>query len=90
MRSKPNKTFPRAPTLPDEGLVRERQVLKAIPVSPNTWRRGVEAGKYPKPVWISKRIKAWKVEDIRELVATLAATPVVLLVVMLWRRTMWM
>lgn len=39
-----------------------------IPVSKSTWWAGVRSGRFPKPVKLSERITAWRVEDIRALV----------------------
>lgn len=58
-----------ATTLPTEGYARLPQVLAAIPVSKSTWWNGVKAGKYPKPVKLGPRTTAWRVEDIRALIA---------------------
>jgi len=71
MRSKHNNPSQRAPTLPDEGFARMPQVCAVMAMSRNTLERRIAAGQFPKPIWISKRIKAWRVEDIRELIATL-------------------
>ncbi len=44
-----------------------------IPVSKSTWWEGVRTGRYPQPVrTLGRRITAWKAEDIRELVRSLA------------------
>lgn len=44
-----------------------------IPVSRSTWYAGVQAGRYPAPVrTLGRRITAWRVEDIRSLVHSLA------------------
>lgn len=42
-----------------------------IPVSKSNWWDGVRTGRYPKPVKISPRCTAWKVEDIRALLVEL-------------------
>ena len=41
-----------------------------IPVSKSTWWAGIRDGRFPKGVKIG-RITAWRVEDIRELIAQL-------------------
>ena len=43
-----------------------------IPVSSTTWWAGVADGRYPKPVKISPRCTAWRIEDIRELIENLS------------------
>jgi prophage regulatory protein len=42
-----------------------------IPVCANTWLNGVRSGRYPKPVRLSARCVAWRVEDIRDLIASM-------------------
>jgi prophage regulatory protein len=63
-------------TLPLTGFVRlsqiigdrERGIHPIIPVGRTTWLNGVKSGKYPKPVKLSERAVAWRVEDIRQLI----------------------
>lgn len=54
-------------TLPEEGFVRLEQVLAVIPVSRSTWFRGIQQGRYPKPVKLGLRASGWRVEDIRDI-----------------------
>lgn len=66
--------------LPDTGFVRAAQILgkpKAnppvppiIPVCAATWWAGVKSGKYPAGVKLSDRVTAWRVEDIKKLIAS--------------------
>jgi len=42
-----------------------------LPISRSTWWSGVKSGRYPKPVELSTRCTAWKVEDIRKPIAKL-------------------
>jgi len=58
--------------LPQTGFVRLPGVLAPngpIPVSKSTWWAGIKDGRYPKPVKLGPRITAWRVEDIRALIA---------------------
>jgi prophage regulatory protein len=58
--------------LPQSGFVRLPSILAPkgpIPVSKSTWRAGIKNGRYPKPVKLGPRITAWRVEDIRALIA---------------------
>lgn len=41
-----------------------------IPVSRSSWWAGVAAGRYPAPVKLGPRCTAWRVEDIRALIAS--------------------
>lgn len=65
--------------LPVTGYVRLQQIIgnpKAnppipaiIPVSKSTWWAGVATGRYPKAYKLGPRTTAWKVEEIRALIA---------------------
>ena len=58
--------------LPETGFIRLPSIigpLGPIPVSRSTWWAGVASGRYPKPVKLGPRITAWRVEDIRQLIA---------------------
>ncbi len=46
------------------GYLRLPQVLRLFPVSKSTWWQGVKDGKFPKPVKLTERTTAWRVEDI--------------------------
>lgn len=69
-------------TLPETGYLRIWQIVgkpatktasaipAIIPVSKSTFWAGVRSGRYPPPVrTLGDRITAWRVEDIRQLVA---------------------
>jgi predicted DNA-binding transcriptional regulator AlpA len=53
--------------LPEEGFVRLEQVLEVIPVSKSTWFRGIQSGRFPKPVKLGARASAWRVNEIRAI-----------------------
>lgn len=55
--------------LPETGFVRLREVLKVFPVSKSTWWIGVKEGRYPKPIKLGPKMTAWRVDDIRQLIA---------------------
>ena len=58
--------------LPEAGFVRLRAIIAPngpIPVSKSTWWAGVKDGRFPKPVKLGPRTTAWRVEDIRRLIA---------------------
>jgi prophage regulatory protein len=67
-----NKLFP------ETGFVRLSQIIgdpaaeppipAIIPVSKSTWWLGIQTGRFPKPVKLSRRITAWRAEDIRALI----------------------
>ena len=62
-------TIQQSATLPPEGYARLPQILAAYPVSRSTWWAGVKSGRYPKPVKLGPRTTAWRVSDIRALIA---------------------
>lgn len=52
--------------LPDSGYVRQSQLIPIIlPFSSATLWRKVKNGEFPRPVKLSERITAWRVQDIR-------------------------
>jgi prophage regulatory protein len=54
--------------LPETGFIRLPAVLKVFPVSKSTWWAGIKDGRFPKPVKLSQKITAWRVQDIRALI----------------------
>ena len=59
--------------LPETGFVRLPEVLKVFPVSKSSWWAGVKEDRYPKPVKLGPKMTAWRVEDIRALIASKGA-----------------
>ena len=65
---------------PKEGFLREPDIIgdpdsvppkpAVFPVSRSTWWAGVKSGRFPKPVKLGPRVTAWRVEDIRALIAS--------------------
>lgn len=65
--------------LPETGFLRLPQIIgnpKAqppippiIPVKKTCWWEGVKSGRFPQPVKLGPRVTAWRVEDIRALIA---------------------
>lgn len=66
--------------IPEKGFMRLSQIIgnpKAvppipaiIPISKSAWWDGVKNGRFPKSVKIGPRMTAWRVEDIRALIAS--------------------
>ena len=57
--------------LPEDGLLRLRDVLHPggpIPVSRSAWWAGVKAGRFPPPVRLGPKTRAWRAADIRALI----------------------
>ncbi len=58
--------------LPSSGFIRLNQVLGPdgpIPLSRSSWYAGIKEGRFPKPVALGPRTKAYRVEEIRALLA---------------------
>jgi len=70
-----------ANTLPETGFLRLPQIVgnpKAtppipalVPVCRSVWWQGVRDGRFPQPVKLGPRTTAWRVEDIRALIASI-------------------
>ena len=58
--------------LPETGFLRLTQVLSVIPLGKTSWWEGVREGRFPKPVKLTARCTAWRVEDIRALIHDLS------------------
>lgn len=66
--------------LPETGFLRLSQIIgnaksnppipALIPVKKSCWWAGVKSGRFPKPVKLGTRVTAWRVEDIRALIAS--------------------
>lgn len=65
------QTLPDFSALPDEAYVRLPTILNLLPISTASWWRGIQKGKYPKQVRLGDQSVAWKVKDIRALMASL-------------------
>ncbi len=74
MTSKTKPSSPAFGDLPVTGFVRQKQLLAIIPISPATLWRKVKAGTFPKPVKLSERCTAWRVEDARLYMAACTTT----------------
>ncbi|HEX7687707.1 MAG TPA: AlpA family phage regulatory protein [Burkholderiaceae bacterium] len=60
--------------LPATGYVRQSQLIPApVPFSSATLWRKCKSGDFPKPIKLSARVTAWKVEDVRQWLAAQAA-----------------
>ena len=57
---------------PEEGFLRLHDVLRLFPVGETSWRRGIADGRYPPPVKLGPRMKAWRVSAIRELLRSIS------------------
>lgn len=59
--------------LPLSGFLRLPQVLELIPVSRASWWAGIAKGSYPRPVKLAANTTAWRISDIRSLIAKINA-----------------
>lgn len=48
------------------GFIRQQQLLDLLPFSSATLWRKVKASDFPAPLKLSKRVTAWRVEEVRE------------------------
>lgn len=66
-------------SIPSTGYLRLSQIIGCkkqnippiIPIGRTTWLEGVKSGIYPKPIHLTERTVAWRVEDILKLVEEL-------------------
>ncbi len=67
--------------LPETGFVRiyqivgdkKRNIPAVLPISRSTFLSRVKDGAYPQPIKLGGRLVAWRVEDIRALIASLGS-----------------
>ena len=55
-------------------FLRLPQVLEIIPISKSTWWKGIQEGRFPKPVKLTERTSAWLLDDIEVLCDKLASS----------------
>jgi hypothetical protein len=48
-----------------------------FPVSRTTWYRGINEGRYPRPVKLTEKTSAWRSDDISRLIEQLSEASVV-------------
>lgn len=53
-------------------FLRLPQVLEILPISKSTWWKGIQEGRFPKPVKLTERTSAWLLDDIEALCDKLA------------------
>lgn len=58
-------------SLPESGFVRLPKILQVIPVGKSTFWKWIADGKAPKPIKLGPMTSAWRVDDIRALIASL-------------------
>ncbi len=56
--------------LPSEGFIRLPMVLHVLSIGKTSFLTGVREGRFPKPVKLGTRTTAWRVNDIRALIAS--------------------
>lgn len=62
----------RSTKLPPNGFIRLNAILGPngpLPISRSSWFAGIKEGRFPKPVALGPRTKAYRVEEIRALLA---------------------
>lgn len=58
----------------DDRLLRLNEVLEIIPVGKSNWWAGVKSGRYPAAVHLSRRITAWRLSEVMQIVSGGGAT----------------
>jgi len=58
--------------LPSEGFARLPQVLEVLGLGKTCFLAGVKSGRFPAPLKLGPRITVWRVEDIREFIASVS------------------
>jgi prophage regulatory protein len=69
------------PVIPEVGFLRitqicgdkKRGIVPIYQISRSAWWCGVKSGRFPKGVLLGPKTRAWKSEDIRELIASTSA-----------------
>lgn len=61
-------------TVKKRGFLRLPQVLEILPISKSTWWKGIQEGRFPKPVKLTERTSAWLLDDIEALCDKLASS----------------
>lgn len=59
------------PTIPVAGFMRLSQVLQLIPIAKTQWYEGLKEGRFPQPIKLGPRARAYRVEDITALIERL-------------------
>jgi prophage regulatory protein len=76
--SRPTSPGREPPTagLPATGYIRQRQLLKILPVSPATLWRWVGSGDFVQPVRLGRNVTAWRMEDIHSWMSEQNRVPI--------------
>ena len=56
------------------GFLRLPQVLEFFAISKSTWWKGIQEGRFPKPIKLTERTSVWPVEDIEALFDRIVAS----------------
>ena len=59
------KSEPKPAQLPTTGFIRIASLVQFIPFSQASIWRKVREGRFPKPIKLSERVTAWRVEEVR-------------------------
>ena len=64
-RSRERRHFPKFDDLPDDGVVRQPQVLDVCGFGASTLWRSIRRGEFPRPLRLTQRAVGWRIRDIR-------------------------
>lgn len=54
--------------LSETRLLKLTEILKLIPVSASTWKKGVREGTLPQPMRIADSVNLWRAKDINDFI----------------------
>jgi prophage regulatory protein len=66
-RAEPVQHVMEAEPVKKRRFLRLPQVLEILPISKSTWWKGIQEGRFPKPVKLTERTSAWLLDDIEVL-----------------------
>jgi predicted DNA-binding transcriptional regulator AlpA len=64
----PTQMVTEIPTIPETGFLRQKQVLKFIPISKSNLWLMVREGRFPRPIKLGPRTTVWKAEELQEFI----------------------
>jgi predicted DNA-binding transcriptional regulator AlpA len=56
------------------GFLRLPEVLALVPIGKSSWWKGIQAGRFPRPVKLGPRTTAWLADDIAVLIKNIRET----------------
>ena len=54
----------------EQKIIRIKEVLKLVPICRSTIYKQIDEGKFPRPIKLGTRARAWRIKDIEEWIET--------------------